>query len=155
MNKFCKYRSLVLYLRALDMSMSLHGRYFDTNLVLDLFEYQCLDCRSLLKLLGNTFFVENILFDAYLPEFDKKKWIECCCQIMLMFASIRNYFGKNAVIKCCKFLVEECFHESFYFLRYWSCQTIMGHNHYAMEYYFRQAMKINYIQTVQQWSEVE
>lgn len=153
--KFCKYRSLALCLRSMNMSIPLHGFFFNTTLVIDLFEYQCHDCKFLLKTLGDHFFDESILFGLYLPESDKKSWIGYCCQLMLMFSSIRNFFGKNAVIKSCKVLVEGCLDDKYFLLRYWSCQTTMGHKHFAMEHYFRQAMKISYVQTVHQWSRVE
>jgi len=122
--------------------------------VLDFYENKCIDCQFLHTVLSNKFYVESILLDEYLPILDKRQWLRPCCELMLLFAALRNWFGKNVVCKSCLHIVSNW--EDYFLLRLRGCDMTFGLlNYNSFEYYFREAMDIGYVQTVRQWGDSE
>lgn len=150
-----KFESLKFALIDLEeYSFNIHGLQLNVESIWAFFTGHCLDCLYLHEKLGKTFFNESILNNYSVPLGDKIIWLQPCFQLMLTFSAISNFFGRNAVLKSCEFIVGNW--EILYPLRYWGCQTTFGFcNHFALEHYFRDAMNIGYTQKVEQWANFE
>lgn len=136
----------------LNCDFCFYGFKMNSRIILALFHDQCADCILLLSNLGKKFYVEKILLDPYLPLLDKKEWTQPCCELMLLFCTIFNLYGKLTVSKCCQFIIHNW--QELGGLRFWGCRMALGHGNIAsIEYYFRKAMNIGYVQTITQWAE--
>lgn len=131
-----KRLSFLQYLKIMfhhfSFEINIYGTKLDSQNIFSFFENTCGDCTFLHKVLYHRFYNEKILLDLYLPLLDKIMFLKTCCELMLMFCSIKHVFGKSAVLKSCYVLVEKWY--DYYDLRYWGCYCTLSNENLSLLY---------------------
>ena len=150
MNRF-DYITLFLNKRKVrHYSLAVYGKRAPFWAVWAFYWQHCSHCPYVHHRLGAHFFRDILLADD-LPVRDVIAICDPLLKIMLLFSAIRCYFGKNALLKSCDFILRN--HERLYALLYWGSEVMFGLSNYlAMEHYFREALDIQYVQKIEQWA---